>query len=362
MAIHQTQSFAAVTTVAVTGLTAAAPLRVRTDAGVTHVVRPGESIQRAVDGAAPGDTVPVRPGTYRESVLAKVSRLTVRGLGRSTVIMQGTGTPANVCVAAGNGVCVTGTAEHRVTNVRIPSLAVSGFQKNGVRGYETDRLTVDRVLSENNGQQDIGQEKSTRGVFTGNTSRNNAESGVFLTNTVSEEGGATNTQGAVVRGNELSGNRIGVAIRRLRNLTVERNGITGNCGGVFVVGDEGTPRGGALAVSHNRVFANNRFCPKTGVWTSSRTPGSCPAVSRRPWRPGTRSETTWAPPTMAGGVVLYASLVGIANTGNTVSRNAALGNHPADLANRDAAGTGNTFTDSLCRISEPAGLCSKAAS
>ncbi|MEK8173128.1 hypothetical protein NKH77_41585 [Streptomyces sp. M19] len=33
-----------------------------------EVVRPGQSIQEAVDRAAPGETVMVRPGTYRESV------------------------------------------------------------------------------------------------------------------------------------------------------------------------------------------------------------------------------------------------------------------------------------------------------
>ncbi|MGW1273470.1 right-handed parallel beta-helix repeat-containing protein, partial [Streptomyces sp. NPDC002491] len=68
-----------------TGLGAASPATGR-PAHRVHVVHPGQSIQRAVDAAAPGDTVLVAFGTYRESVTVKTPGLTLRGMGRGTVL------------------------------------------------------------------------------------------------------------------------------------------------------------------------------------------------------------------------------------------------------------------------------------
>ena len=69
-----------------------------------------------------------------------------------------------------------------------------------------------------NGVWGIAQEQSTRGVFRDNTARDNGDAGIFLANTVKEEAGATDTEGTVVEHNRLEGNRIGVTVRRVRNL------------------------------------------------------------------------------------------------------------------------------------------------
>ncbi|MEU9793076.1 right-handed parallel beta-helix repeat-containing protein [Streptomyces sparsogenes] len=376
-----------------------------------HVVHPGESIQAAVEAAKPGDTIVIQPGTYRENVLITTSRLTLRGSGDKTVVKppaKAARNPAknpakknpakkdaprktakktpnttdkktagktpkkttgkvsgkaaeNSCATAESGICVTGTAQRPVTGVRIRSLKVTGFAKNGIWGKYTDRMDVRGVTSVKNGQQGIGQEKSTRGTFRANTSKDNGQGGIFLANTVDEEGAALDTKGTVVRDNHLTGNRVGVGIRRLRVLTVQGNALTGNCGGVFVVGDEGTPRAGDLSVINNKVYENNKYCPPnprldfiqgTGILLTG--------VEDARVTGNTVRDNVGASP-MSGGIVLFPSVVGTKNARNTIKDNVVTHNKPADLADRDA-GPGNTFEGNTCTVSEPVGRCAKETS
>ncbi|WP_035803262.1 right-handed parallel beta-helix repeat-containing protein [Kitasatospora mediocidica] len=325
---------------------------------VMRAVLPGESIQQALDAADPGDIVQLGPGTYHESVQLTRPGVTLRGVGRQSVLTPGAQPSANACGAAGHGICVTGTEGHRVADVRIESLTVQGFPKNGVSGSETDRMTVRGLLVQDNGEEGIAQEKSTRGVLVDNTARRNGQAGVFLANIAYGEGGAIDTQGAVIGDNDLSANRIGVVVRRARNLAVERNTISGNCSGVFVVGDENRPRAGALTVRDNQVTANNAYCPPndrlpylqgigivlTGVEDT--------LVTRNQVR-----DNVGASP-MSGGVVLFRSFNGGASTGVTVRDNAVRDNGPSDLADRDT-GLGDAFAARTngCLVSEPAGHC-----
>lgn len=324
-----------------------------------HVVRPGDSIQRAVDAANAGDTVLVLPGVYRESVLITKPGLTLRGTGGQTVIMPPAtqAKAAGSCAADGNGICVVGTASRTVDDVTIRSLTVSGFSGNGVWASWTDGLTVTGVTASGNGTWGIAQERSTRGDFRGNTATGNGDAGIFVANSVTEEGGATDTRGTRIGQNVLDGNRIGVTARRVRNLVIDDNDITGNCSGVFVVGDESKPAAGAMTVSGNRILENNKFCPATPRLTAIQGSGIVLTGSEKTVVRSNVVRGNVGTTPLSGGILLFKSFVGALNSDNTISGNLVRDNQPADLADRDDSGTGNTFVSNECGTSVPAGMC-----
>jgi hypothetical protein len=317
--------------VAVGGLLGAHPAAAAERAAV-HVVGPGQSVQQAVDAAKAGDTVLLRPGTYRESVKITTPGVTLRGVATDEV------TIAAPSATADDGISVAGTKGHRLTGVRIASLTVSGFAKYGVAATETDGMIVHAVSAENNGQYGIGQEKSVRARLVGNVTRGNGEAGLFVANAVSEEAGALDTQGTEISGNATSGNK------------------TGNCAGMFVIGDENVPRAGHLTIRGNSVTANTRYCAATTRLPFVQGAGIVlTGVEATVVEHNTVTGNTGSSP-MSGGVVFFHSFVGVDDSANAVRDNVLLSNGPADVAGWDI-GTGNTVTGNTCGVSLPAGRC-----
>ncbi|MFD8596818.1 nitrous oxide reductase family maturation protein NosD [Kitasatospora sp. NPDC059646] len=343
----------AVTPAATAPATAAAPR--------VHRLEPGASVQAALDAARPGDVVELAAGRYPGSVTLATDGVTLRGQGSRTVLVPD---PADTgpCAKAGNGLCVTGVADDRGAPVRpvsgavVESLAVAGFTKNGISAAVTDRLTVRQVVSHDNGLQGISVEMSTRTVLTDNEARDNGQAGIFVANWFDRKGGALETRGTEVSENRLTGNRIGLQLRRVRDLTVTANLASGNCGGVFVVGDDGVPRAGALTVRDNVVRANNRYCAPNPRLDAVQGTGILLTGTEDVTVSGNLVADHSGESPMSGGIVLYPSVVGAPNTRADITGNALHDNLPADLADRDH-GTGNSFTANACSSSQPAGHC-----
>ncbi|MEU1298917.1 nitrous oxide reductase family maturation protein NosD [Streptomyces shenzhenensis] len=325
-------------------------------AQTTHEVQPGQSIQKAVDAAQPGDTILLKSGIYRENVTVSTPKLTLRGTGQGTVIQPPAKKAASMCAEQGDGICVMGAKTRNVEGVTIADLTVTGFTRAGVFGMGTDGMTVNRVHAVKNGTWGIAQQQSVRGVFRENYAMDNGDAGLFLANTVTAEEGAQDTKGARVERNWLQNNRIGLTVRRLRNLTVANNDVTGNCVGMFVVGDENKPRAGALTVQGNRVTQNNKSCPKTERLPALQ--GSGIVLTGAEDSLVTRNQVTdhSGKSPLSGGIVLFKSFVGVTSERNRIHDNMLANNAPADLVNTDP-GKGNTFSGNACRVSQPSGMC-----
>ncbi|WP_405765559.1 nitrous oxide reductase family maturation protein NosD [Streptomyces sp. NBC_01538] len=345
--------------VVASGLGAAAPTDHRTAHRLlkVHRVQPGESIQQAVDAARPGDTVVLSPGTYRESVTITVSDLTLRSsIAGRAVIVPGPASADSACAKAGNGICVTGTKSSPVKGVTLRSLTIRDFTKNGLWAAWTDQLKVQSVTAEKNGQWGIAEERSVRSEFSRNIVESNGDAGLFVANTVDREDGAQDSQGTVISHNRLLGNRIGLTVRRLRNMTVEHNEATANCTGMFVVGDEGTPRAGAMTVRRNFVHTNNKTCPKTARLPFLQGSGIVLTGTEKTLVTKNRVVDNVGTSLLSGGIVLFKSFVGATSESNEIRDNVVLRNSTADLADRDT-GKNNTFRGNTCTVSEPAGMC-----
>ncbi len=329
------------------------------------MVRPGQSIQAAVDRARPGDTVSIGPGVYHQSVQIRANGITLRGSGDfrgGTVIEPPESFPKTLCnIAFGpTGGCIlakkvnakTGAVNVPVRGDTVTALAVIGFPANGVFGYGTDGLRVTRVVAINDGAYGISRFVSTRTLFADDTAIGNHEAGFYV--------GDSPDADTVVRDDRAIGNQFGIFIRHARQVLVMDNRVTRNCQGILVL-DDGQPGGaGNATIRDNSVFKNNKFCPKSGDTPVNTQGGGIlllgathTLVARNSVQGNSGRQFN------SGGIVVLsaASLTKGRNPNfDTVAFNTAFRDHPADLL-WDGTGKHVRFIANRCRTSVPPGLC-----
>ncbi|MBI4933768.1 MAG: right-handed parallel beta-helix repeat-containing protein [Actinobacteria bacterium] len=96
------------------------------------------TIQEAVDAAAPGALILVKPGTYQEAVQVTTDELTIRGLDRNEVILDGN-------FELDNGIRILGAKGVAVENMTAMNYTHNGFFWTGVDGYRGSYLTAYRT-------------------------------------------------------------------------------------------------------------------------------------------------------------------------------------------------------------------------
>jgi hypothetical protein len=106
--------------------------------GTLNVPDDFATIQEAVDAAAPGALILVKPGTYQEAVQVTTDNLTIRGLDRNEVVLDGN-------FELDNGIRILGAKGVAVENMTAMNYTHNGFFWTGVDGYRGSYLTAYRT-------------------------------------------------------------------------------------------------------------------------------------------------------------------------------------------------------------------------
>jgi plastocyanin len=119
---------------------------------VRRVPQDYPTIQNGVDAADPGDLVLIDKGEYNEAVFITTPSVTLRGVDRNAVILDGKFELGTGIMIGGNGVAVE--------NMTARNYTLNGFFWTGVKGFRGSYLTA-----YNNGDYGIYAFGSTDGLF-----------------------------------------------------------------------------------------------------------------------------------------------------------------------------------------------------
>jgi parallel beta-helix repeat protein len=318
------------------------------------VVRPGDSIQEAVNAADPGDTIVMFPGDYEEHVVIRKNGIALRGID-ATLTPPAEPPPDLPELCQGSGICVLGRginfqtreASRYVNNVSVSGLTVQNFEFTGIIawGARGAKFTNNRAVD--NAEYGITAFVSTGTQIISNVTSGSADAGIYV--------GDSQRANATVAGNETFDNLLGVLVRNALGGRIVGNDIHSNCVGVLILG--GAPgSAGRFDVSTNTVSDNTRACPATeeipafsgigiGLFGATGVEVSGNEIS---------GNVASGPTVFEGGVVVVTSGER-PPTNNFVLGNVLRDNEP-DLF-WDETGSGNRFVDNDCETSEPPDLC-----
>lgn len=327
------------------------------NAATTIVVGPGQSIQHAVDRAHPGDTILIKPGHYRQSVIVDKNNLRIRGSGASLggTVIEPSATPIGPCARFGIGICVLDPKgfDRTIAGTRIESLLVRNFHDSGILSFNARGLLVQNVVARDNGEYGIAMFETSDGAMIKNVATGSGEAGLYI--------GDSPNANAYVVGNDVSGNNFGILYRHSLHAAFLYNNIHDNCIGLFAVA---APRPvGDAVIRYNTVRHNNKFCKgNPDELPFDHSGGGIVLLGAKNVLVGNNSVLSNRGNTpVSGGIVLLSAQTfgGPASHHNTIQNNTAYRNSPADIVDHSGGGGSNTFRGNFCNTSIPRGMCKK---
>jgi parallel beta-helix repeat protein len=302
-----------------------------------HVVRPGESIQKAIKAADPGDTIVVSRGVHRETVTINKDGISLRGV---DAVLKPPAKPASPCGAS--GFCV------EADNVSISGFTVRNFRDNGIIaiGARNPKFVSNRAY--NNREYGIAAFSSTGTQIIGNLTRGSDDAGIYV--------GDAPRANATVVGNQTYDNLFGIFVRNARHGKIAANRVHDNCLGMLFLADAPGPAG-VFDVRGNSVVDNTRACPATKEGPPLSGVGIALLGARGMEIKDNRiiHNVPSRPTEFTGGVVVVSGFEGTPPNNNTLTGNTILRNKPDIFW--DKSGSGNRFKPNDCKSSKPGRLC-----
>jgi parallel beta-helix repeat protein len=307
----------------------------------SSVVGPGESIQKAVNAADPGDTIVVR-GVHREDVVIRKNGIKLRGVDATLKPPARAGSPCSKAVGP-EGICILGDVDFeageltgpRVKDVSVSGFTIQGFDEAAIEAIGASNATITGNRAVGSGETGIGNFLSVGTKILANVTRG---AGIGLAE-------AANTK---ILGNDISGDDftgIFVSFGSQQGLISANRVHDNNCAGmIFVAEPPGPPAD--FEVKGNTVTDNRGECGigiglfgARGIEIAGNNISGNIPDGRNPFSGG----------------VLVAGYEGVAPRNNTVIANN-FGNNRPDIR-WDGTGTGNVFRPNNCDTSVPARLC-----
>jgi nitrous oxidase accessory protein NosD len=328
----------------------------------TRNVWPGQSIQKAVNRAHPGDTVLVHHGTYHQTVVIRKNDINL--VGHHVTLLppaHPTGLCAQVSAPEVSGICVLGNFDSSFNAIppaardnSISGFRVEHFTGEGIFLYNVAGTSITHDIAAWNGDYGIVGFVQHGGRYLWNVSHDNAAPGFYL--------GDSPHANYVIAHNVSFNNQFGIFVRHSAHGVVRDNQVWGNCIGVFFL-DDGQPGGEHnLTLSHNKSWANDKACAAGDDGPAISGIGVLLLGAQHSTVHGNtiRDNVASGPSPFSGGLLLLSSIPfgGTHNAAfDTVTGNHLSGNAPFDVI-WDGAGTGNVFSGNTCSTSSPSWICS----